>query len=99
METTWVFPLAGQSNMVSRTDADGSSPWPDRVCFVTQEGRPFAPAAEIGSADGDVGAFLIPRRFATDFLAARPEDDLVFVPGAVGGTSFWNHRWNPGDDL
>ena len=23
----------------------------------------------------------------------------MFVPGAVGGTSFWNHRWNPGDDL
>ena len=97
--TTWVFPLAGQSNMVSRADADGSSPWPDRVRFVTQEGRPFAPAAEIGSADGDVGPFLIPKRFAADFLAARPGDSVVFVPGAVGGTSFWNHRWNPGDDL
>jgi len=97
--TTWVFPLAGQSNMVSRADADGSSPWPDRVRFVTQEGRPFAPAAEIGSAEGDVGPFLIPKRFAADFLGVRPNDDLVFVPGAVGGTSFWNHRWNPGDDL
>ena len=85
--------------MVSRADADGSSPWPDRVRFVTQEGRPFAPAAEIGSADGDVGPFLIPKRFAADFLAARPGDSIVFVPGAVGGTSFWNHRWNPGDDL
>ena len=36
-------------------------PWPDRVRFVTQEGRPFAPAAEIGSADGDVGPFQRPR--------------------------------------
>jgi len=97
--TTWVFPLAGQSNMVSRADADGSSPWPDRVRFVTQAGQPFAPADSIGSADGDVGPFLIPKRFAADFLAARPEDEIVFVPGAVGGTSFWNHRWNPGDDL
>ena len=55
--TTWVFPLAGQSNMVSRADADGSSPWPARVRFVTQEGRPFAPAAVIGSADGKLGRF------------------------------------------
>jgi hypothetical protein len=97
--TTWVIPLAGQSNMVGRSDADGSSPWPARVRFVTQEGRPFAPTAEIGSADGDLGPFLIPKRFAADFLTARPGDSVVFVPGAVGGTSFWNHRGNPGDDL
>ncbi len=98
--TTWVFPLAGQSNMVGRADADGSSPWPSAVRFVTQEGRLSAPRAEIGSADGDVGSFLIPKRFAGDFLrTARPLDSVVFVPGAVGGTSFWNHRWNPGDDL
>jgi hypothetical protein len=97
--TTWVFPLAGQSNMVSRADADGSAPWPDQVRFVTQQGRPFAPTAAIGSADHDVGPFLIPKRFAGGFLRSRPGDSVVFVPGAVGGTSFWNHRWNPGDDL
>ena len=43
--TTWVFPLAGQSNMVSRADADGSSPWPDRVRFVTQAGQGEEPSA------------------------------------------------------
>ena len=83
--TTWVFPLAGQSNMVSRADADGSSPWPDRVRFVTQEGRPFAPAAEIGSADGDVGPFLIPKRFATDFLAAGPRTTSCSFPARSAG--------------
>ena len=97
--TTWVFPLAGQSNMVGRADADGSSPWPDAVRFVTQEGKLAAPAAEIPAPEGNGGPYLIPKRFAADFLAARPGDDIVFVPGAVGGTSFWNHRWNPGDDL
>lgn len=97
--TIWVFPLAGQSNMVSRADADGSAPWPAAVRFVAQDGRPVAPTAEIRSADGDAGPFLIAKRFAADFLAAQPGDSIVFVPGAVGGTSFWNHRWNPGDDL
>ena len=97
--TTWVFLLGGQSNMVSRSDADGSEPWPERVRFVAQDGRPIAPSAAVGSADGDSGPFLIAKRFSRDFLAARPGDEVVFVPGAVGGTSFWNERWNPGDDL
>ncbi len=97
--TTWVFPLAGQSNMVGRDDADGSSRWPEGVRFVTAEGRLAAPAAEIPAPEGNGGPYLIPKRFAADFLSARPDDSVVFVPGAVGGTSFWNHRWNPGDDL
>jgi hypothetical protein len=97
--TTWVFPLAGQSNMVSRADADGSAPWPAAVRFVTQKGRPIAPTARIRTAAKDAGPFLIAKRFAADFLAGRPGDRIVFVPGAVGGTSFWNRRWNPGDDL
>lgn len=99
MPTTWVFPLAGQSNMVSRADADGSGPWPERVRFVTRSGDLVAPSAEIATPEGNGGPFLIAKRFAADFLAERPGDALVFVPGAVGGTSFWNHRWNPGDDL
>ena len=85
--------------MVSRADADGSTPWPDRVRFVTQEGGLAAPAAEIPAPEGNGGPYLIPKRFAASFLADRPEDSIVFIPGAVGGTSFWNHRWNPGDDL
>jgi len=97
--TTWVIPLAGQSNMVSRTDADGSAPWPEAVRFVTQGGRLVAPAPEIATPEGNGGPFLIAKCFARDFLAGHPGDSLVFVPGAVGGTSFWNHRWNPGDDL
>ena len=97
--TTWVFPLAGQSNMVSRADADGSAPWPAAVRFVTQDGWLVAPTAEIGTFEGNGGPFLIAKCFAADFLAAHPGDAIVFVPGAVGGTSFWNHRWNPGDDL
>ena len=99
MPTTWVFPLAGQSNMVSRADADGSEPWPERVRFVTQAGDLVAPSAEIATPEGNGGPHLIAKCFATDFHAAHPGDAIVFVPGAVGGTSFWNHRWNPGDDL
>lgn len=97
--TTWVFPLAGQSNMVSRADADGSAPWPAAVRFVARDGSLVAPADEIATVEGNGGPFLIAKRFAADFLAAHPGDAIVFVPGAVGGTSFWNHRWNPGDDL
>jgi lysophospholipase L1-like esterase len=97
--TAWVIPLAGQSNMVGRADADGSEAWPAGVRFVTQSGGLAAPAAEIPAPEGNGGPWLIAKRFAGDFLASRPGDELVFVPGAVGGTSFWNHRWNPGDDL
>lgn len=99
MPTTWVFPLAGQSNMVSRADADGSAPWPGNVRFVTQDRRLVEPSAEIATPEGNGGPFLIAKCFASDFLADNPGDGIVFVPGAVGGTSFWNHRWNPGDDL
>ena len=97
--TTWVFPLAGQSNMVSRADADGTSPWPEGVRFVTQSGETVRPGAVIATPEGNGGPFLIAKCLARDLLAAEPGDDIVFVPGAVGGTSFWNHRWNPGDDL
>lgn len=97
--TTWVFPLAGQSNMVSRADADGSEPWPVGVHFVTQTGTLVRPSAEIATPEGNGGPFLIAKCFARDFLREHPGDAIVFVPGAVGGTSFWNHRWNPGDDL
>ncbi|MFT3973240.1 MAG: sialate O-acetylesterase [Amaricoccus sp.] len=96
--TTWVFPLAGQSNMVSRADADGSAPWPGAVRFMTAEGL-VAPSDEIAAPEGNGGPVLIAKCFAADFLAAHPGDAIVFVAGAVGGTSFWNHRWNPGDDL
>jgi hypothetical protein len=97
--TTWVFPLAGQSNMVGRADADGSSPWPEGVRFWLGDGRLAAPAAEIPAPEGNGGPWLVAKRFAADFLADHPGDEIVFIPGAVGGTSFWNHRWNPGDDL
>lgn len=97
--TTWVFPLAGQSNMVGRADADGTAPWPEAVHFVTQSGALATPAAEIPAPEGNGGPWLIAKRFAADFLAAHSDDAIIFVPGAVGGTSFWNHRWNPGDDL
>src|SRR6478752_5685189 len=56
---TWVILLAGQSNMVSRADADGCEPWPERVRFVTQAGRLVAAAPQIASAAGDAGPFLI----------------------------------------
>lgn len=97
--TCWVVPLAGQSNMVGRSDADGSAPWPEAVRFVTQSGALVPPATEIATPEGNGGPFLIAKCFAADFLESHPGDSLVFVPGAVGGTSFWNHRWNPGDDL
>jgi Carbohydrate esterase, sialic acid-specific acetylesterase len=95
---TWVFLLAGQSNMVCRAAADAST-WAAGVSYVTRESRPIAPSASMMSAAGDTGPFLIAKRFAADFLESRPEDRAVLVPGAVGGTSFSNNRWNPGDDL
>ena len=66
---------------------------------VAPDGTLIAPPSDIVTPAGDTGPYLIAKRFAADFLAGRPDDSVVFVPGAVGGTSFANHRWNPGDDL
>ena len=86
--------------MVSRADADGSAPWPGRVRFVTQAGAPRrAGAPRSRRPRATAGRSSSPSASPRDFLADRPGDAIVFVPGAVGGTSFWNHRWNPGDDL
>ena len=78
--TTWVFPLAGQSNMVSRADADGSAPWPAAVRFVTQDGRLVAPTAEIGTFEGNGGPFLIAKCFVIVVLGG-----LGSVSGAIAG--------------
>ena len=84
----------------SRADADGSEPWPARVRFVAQDGRPIAPTAQVGSAAGDAGPFLIAKRFAAGLpRGAAATTASCSSPAPSGGTSFWNQRWNPGDDL
>jgi hypothetical protein len=35
--------------------------------------------------------------FATDYRAAFPDTNLVFVPEATGSTGFAANNWNPGD--
>lgn len=96
--TTWVIPLATQSNMLGRDGVDGSS-WPAGVSFFTLPGGIVAPSASIASADSDAGPFLIAKSFAQEFLSDHPGDTIIFVPSAKGGTGFSNSRWRPVDDL
>lgn len=96
--TTWVIPLATQSNMLGRA-ADSADAWPANVQFAAQDGSLIAPSGNIPSAAGDSGPFTLAKHFALAFLAARPNDSLIFVPGADGGTGFANGNWNPGDVL
>ncbi len=96
--TTWVIPLATQSNMLGRA-ADSADAWPANVQFAAQDGSLIAPSGSIPSVAGDSGPFTLAKHFAIAFLAARPNDNLIFVPGADGGTGFANGNWNPGDVL
>jgi hypothetical protein len=100
---TVVWALIGQSNMVGRAVYDGLGGHP---AGVLQWGRG-------GAADGTLIAAAHPLDhwdpsstnigpdvgFADAWTVANPDDTLVFMPGADGGTGFSDARWRVGDDL
>jgi hypothetical protein len=100
---TVVWALLGQSNMVGRAVYDGLGGHP---AGVLQWGR-------VGAADGTLIPAVHPLAhwdpsgtnigpdigFADAWTAANPDDTLVYMPGADGGTGFSDARWRVGDDL
>lgn len=98
---TWVVPLATQSNTMQpdvNVPADTVA-WSSRALAMASWGTLMTPTAIMTAVEGQTGRFLIPKHFANAFLAARPNDRLVILPTVRGTSSFFNGRWNPGDDL
>jgi hypothetical protein len=96
---TWVIPLGTQSNMVGGHVSDDGVAWPAGVQIVRPDGSLSAPVNPISGPNGETGSFSIAKYFAIEFLAAHPNDSLIFVPGAFDGTCFADGNWNPGDGL
>ncbi|WP_420393687.1 sialate O-acetylesterase [Acuticoccus sp.] len=97
--TVHVVLLAGQSNMVGAAVFDGGADYPSGVLAVSgdalvQASSPLDHPASTADDPRTLGPSL---GFAIDFAAARPDEHLVLVPAAVGGTSFADDNWNPGD--
>lgn len=99
--TTWLVPLATQSNMMQPgvNVSNDAVAWPSSAKIITPWGTLATPSGVLDGADGQTGYFLIAKHFAINFLAARPHDTIVFVTCVRGTSSFYNNRWNPGDDL
>jgi hypothetical protein len=100
---TVVWALIGQSNMVGRAAYDGLGGHP---AGTLQWGR-------VAGVDGTLIAATHPLQhwdpsstnigpdigFADAWTAANPDDTLVFMPGADGGTGFSDAQWRVGDPL
>ncbi|MEM0906056.1 MAG: sialate O-acetylesterase [Pseudomonadota bacterium] len=99
---THVIGLAGQSNMQGGPSFDGGASWP---AGTFQWGRNGANNGVIIPAAGNLqhqggygaGKMSLAVQFAIDYLAANPGVQLLFMPGAKGGTSFAGNDWNKGD--
>ena len=98
--TTWVFPACRpEQHGQPRPTPTALPPGRRRVRFVTQAGRLSRRRPRSPPPEGNGGP--LPHREALRRRlprgAARRRHRLR--DGRGGGTSFWNHRWNPGDDL
>lgn len=95
---TWVVPMMGQSNMIGRPTFDSGASHPTGTKQYNQSDSivdATIPLDHIGETAGDMGLDV---QFAIDFIAARPNDTIVFVPLAQGGTGFVDNEWNPPSD-
>jgi hypothetical protein len=95
-ETTKVFLLAGQSNMVgwaynSNLPQEYQSPRPDIQIYWNGTWTYLQPGLA-----GDSSRFGPEIKLCRDIIELRPNEDIVFVKYAVGGTNLWND-WRPVD--
>jgi hypothetical protein len=86
---TIVFVLAGQSNMRAGRTLAGHESFPDGVLQYNQSNVLVPAGSILDHPDGQgVGPVSIGYQFTLDYLAAFPEDTVVLVPCAWGGTGF-----------
>lgn len=94
---THVILLAGQSNMAGRATYDSLGGHPDFVSQWNQSAALVDASVPLDHPSQPVGTMGPDITFATRYRLANPAANLVFVPCAVGSTSFDNGDWNPGD--
>lgn len=106
---THIILALGQSNMVSLPNDDGTA-WPANVWALNPETGAFdnvltqqgvspntpvhLPRAISNTGAYDDGAVSIAKYFAIELLTARPDDSVILVPVALGGTGFTNDNWD-----
>lgn len=97
--TTWVIPLATQSNMVGAAIPNHDVRWPSNVRFaLPSSGRLVKPGDYVPTI-AEQGRYVLAKHFAIAFIDDNPDDTIIFIAGANGGTGFADNRWNPGNDL
>ncbi len=106
--TIHVIAVTGQSNAVGRAIWDnGASPAALMVHQVARtgtisggaDGAVVAWGRPLDHWDPTAGQFGLDTQFAIDYIAANPGVDLVFIPGAKGGTGFGTGLWGVGNTL
>ncbi|MDO5758705.1 MAG: sialate O-acetylesterase [Rhodobacterales bacterium] len=94
---TSVLLAIGQSNMVDQSSNDNAVPWPTNALIMDTQTLGYAPAAAPVkwlesnpgvTANWQTGAGQLVKHFAIKWCAANPEDTLIVVPCARGGTGF-----------
>lgn len=94
---TIVFALIGQSNMVGRPTFDNGEGYPAGTLQYNQSETLIPAAPPLDHVNEDAGDMGLALQFTIDYKAARPNDTVVLVPSAQGGTGFSGDDWNPGD--
>lgn len=95
---TVAFLLVGQSNMVGRPTDNGSASWPAGVLQYGYNDKTLRQAADpLDHWDEQSGDMGLARQFVIDYLTANPNNQVIVIPRADGGTGFVNNQWNPGD--
>jgi hypothetical protein len=97
-QTTKVFLLAGQSNMVgwaakSNLPQEFQAPRPDIQIYWNGAWTYLKPGL-----GGDTNCFGPEIKLCRDIVDSRPGEDIVFIKYAVSGTSLWND-WRPVDGV
>ena len=98
-KTTRVFVLAGQSNMVGRAGLDAGPGYPEGVFQYTMAGEIVAATSPLDHHDENPDDMGLALQFAIDFRAAHPNEEIVFLPAAEGGSGFSDGKWRVGGAL
>lgn len=99
---TYVLLAFGQSNMVDQSSDDQTVDWPANVQILNTESEtleaPVSPLTWLESRPGETGNWetgpgQLVKAFCRAWSQDHPEDQLIVVPAARGGTGFIEENW------